>query len=139
VSLFERLLNNNSKKVMLNIQHRMRPEISILMRNFYDNPVQDHASVMFYPNVNGLKKNIYFIDHNNLERVANDSQSKSNLFEVDFIINLCLYLLKQNYQQTQITILTMYLGQMSELNKLLRFNQLTNIKCTTVDNYQGKY
>jgi len=137
VSLFERLLNNNCKKVMLNCQHRMRPEISILMKNFYEKPIDDHYSVMNYHNVRGLNKDIFFLDHNYPERVANDSQSKSNLFEANFIVNLCLYLLKQNYEQSQITILTMYLGQYSELIKLLRLNQLIDVKCTTVDNYQG--
>jgi hypothetical protein len=39
VSLFERLLNNNIKKVMLKCQHRMRSEISVLMRHFYNEPV----------------------------------------------------------------------------------------------------
>lgn len=138
VSLFERLLNNNTKKVMLNCQHRMRPEISILMKNFYEKPIDDHESVLTYPSVRGFNKNIFFLDHENLERVANDSQSKSNLFEAGFIVNLCLYLLLQNYEQKQITILTMYLGQMSELNKLLRLHNLTEVKCTTVDNYQGE-
>ncbi|RNA29469.1 NFX1-type zinc finger-containing 1, partial [Brachionus plicatilis] len=39
VSLFERLINNNTKRVMLNNQHRMRPEISVLMKHFYEETI----------------------------------------------------------------------------------------------------
>ena len=39
VSLFERLINNNIKIEMLTCQHRMRPEISVLMRHFYNNQI----------------------------------------------------------------------------------------------------
>ena len=72
VSLFERLINNNIKKEILTCQHRMRSEISILMRHFYDNSIKDHESVKTYPFVNGVEKNIYFIDHKNMEKKNKD-------------------------------------------------------------------
>ena len=39
---------------------------------------------------------------------------------------------------SQITVLTMYLGQMAEIKKKLKENKMEQIKVTTVDNYQGE-
>ena len=141
VSLFERLLNNNIKKVMLTCQHRMRPEISVLMRHFYDAPIKDDDSVkdhIKYASIVGLKKNIFFLNHNMPENGEADSQSKINMFEVDYIAKLCDYLCKQGYDQTNVTVLSMYLGQMMQLRSKLRRMNLGFVKISTVDNYQGE-
>ena len=141
VSLFERLLNNKIKKVMLTCQHRMRPEISMLMRHFYDIPIQDDISVqdpIKYASINGLKNNIFFLSHKYPENGQVDSQSKINMFEVHFISNLCSYIVKQGYEQSNITVLSMYLGQMMQLRSLLRRMNLPQVKISTVDNYQGE-
>ena len=85
VSLFERLINNNAKRVMLKCQHRMRPEISTLMRHFYNEPILDHESVMKFENIIGLKKNVFFLSHKQPERKVEESTSKINMFEVTFL------------------------------------------------------
>ena len=138
VSLFERLLNNNIKKVMLTCQHRMRPQISQLMKHFYEKPIDDHYIVQKFADIAGLKDNIFFFNHSNPEKRPVDSQSKVNLFEVDFIAKLCLYLTKQNYEQSKITVLAMYLGQTMKVKEMLRSMCLDQIKVSTVDNYQGE-
>ena len=138
VSLFERLIKNDTKRVMLNNQHRMRPEISILMKHFYGDNILNDDSVNSFPNVKGLKKNVYFIDHDKLEKRSEENTTKSNLFEADYSAKLSLYLSKQGYDQSEITVLTMYLGQYSEIKKRLRNLELNSIKVSTVDNYQGE-
>ena len=143
VSLFERLVNNETRRVVLACQHRMRPEISSLMRFFYDEPIADHASVMDFPQAParlGLRHNIFFMTHEHAEQKLSDlGQSKCNPFEVEFITQLCVYLCKQRYisdaaattkrpsgiqtnqlHDTRITVLTMYLGQMMKLRASLR-------------------
>jgi superfamily I DNA and/or RNA helicase len=138
ISLFERLVMNNTKKVMLTCQHRMRPEISVLMKHFYEQKIADAKSVLSFGNVLGLDKNIFFFNHSHLENRLNESKSKANFFESKFLVKLCQFLLRQSYAQTQITVLTMYLGQMTEVKNRLRALELTEIKVTTVDNYQGE-
>jgi hypothetical protein len=46
----------------LRAQHRMRPEISVMMRPIYNNLI-DHESVLNFENIKGISKNIFFIDH----------------------------------------------------------------------------
>lgn len=138
VSLFERLLNNNAKKVMLETQHRMRPEISLLMKHFYEKNILNHSSVLKFDSIRGLDKNIFFINHSKLETKISESLSKSNQYEAIYLTKLCQYLIKQNYMPNQITVLTMYLGQTGELRNLLRNQNLTDIKVSTVDNFQGE-
>ena len=48
VSLFERLINNGFEYVKLLEQHRMRPEISKVVRNEFYPDLQDHFSVQRY-------------------------------------------------------------------------------------------
>ncbi|CAF0906280.1 unnamed protein product [Brachionus calyciflorus] len=138
VSLFERLINNDTKRVMLNNQHRMRPEISTLMKHFYGDTIKNDKSVFTYPNIRGLTKNIYFIGHSEMEKRLSDNTTKINYFEAQYLAKLCSYLVKQDYDQSKITVLTMYLGQMMEIRKLLRSTGLNGVKVSTVDNYQGE-
>lgn len=124
---------------MLTCQHRMRPEISVLMSHFYDQPIKDDRTVFGRESVIGLKKDIFFINHNAPENKIQDSTTKINTYEAEYLAKLTQYLVKQKqFNETQITILSMYLGQMGEIKKLLKKLQLLKVKCTTVDNYQGE-
>ena len=139
VSLFERLLNNKAKKVMLKTQHRMRPEISLLMKHFYEKKILDHSSVEKFESIRGVNsKNIFFINHSKSETKHSESLSKSNSYEALYLTKFCQYLIKQKYMSSQITILTMYLGQAGEIRNLLRIHNLVDIKVSTVDNFQGE-
>lgn len=53
----------------LNAQHRMRPEIAEMMKHIYQD-LQNHESVMHFGPVKGVDKNIFFIEHNELEVLA---------------------------------------------------------------------
>jgi len=52
LSLFERMVNNGLPVKTLNIQHRMRPEVSKYMRHIYDR-LDDHHSIMNRESVKG--------------------------------------------------------------------------------------
>ena len=138
VSLFERLINNNTKRVMLSCQHRMRPDISVLMKHFYDKPIRNHASVHLFNNIVGFERNIFFLNHDKLEKNVRSTQSKFNKFESDYLGQLCLYITRQNYEQTRITVITMYSEQMSMIRRTLKQIGLSQVTVSTVDNYQGE-
>lgn len=72
ISLFERMINNNMHCVTLNTQYRMRPEIANLIRPTIYKELLDDETVKAYPNVIGMAKNLYFIDHNEPESGVSD-------------------------------------------------------------------
>lgn len=89
----------------------MRPEISRLMKYFY-NDLEDHISVKTdRAPIRGVEKSVFFINHNHNETNVDDGRSKRNEFEAKYAIELAQYLVKQDYSPKQITILVMYLGQ----------------------------
>jgi superfamily I DNA and/or RNA helicase len=68
VSLMERLVENgkaqgNQNWVQLNVQHRMRPEIASLVCPTIYRVLENHVSVALYPEVVGVTKNVFFVDH----------------------------------------------------------------------------
>ena len=140
VSLFERLINNGFDHVTLEQQHRMRPEISRLLCPTIYKHLLDHEVVKGYDCVKGVGKNVFFIDHTHLEEHHGSSDTKShvNKFEADFIVELCHYLLKQGYSPSEITILTMYRGQLFELRKRMTKKNFEGVRVAAVDDFQGE-
>lgn len=68
ISLFERMINNNMHCVTtLTTQYRMRPDIANLIRPIIYKELLDADCVKQYPDVIGMAKNLYFIDHNEPE------------------------------------------------------------------------
>jgi len=132
ISLFERLVCTGNRLPIhtLSTQRRMRPEISSLIRTSVYPGLLDHESVKTYPDVLGMSKNLYFLDHNKPEDAQNaDGQkSKRNRFEVAMVQQLAAYLLRQGYQPGDITILTPYVGQL-----LLLRNELSKLMMVFVD------
>ena len=124
VSLFERMIMNGYPSAMLQVQHRMRPCISALIRQQTYPSLQDHKSVHKYPDVKGVTGNLFFVNHNYPEEGADDldATTKSNKQEASFCVEIVRYLLLQGYKHHQITILTPYVGQilvvLRELRKL---------------------
>ena len=140
VSLFERMVNVGIQCERLSVQHRMRPEIAALMKHIYEN-LENHESVEKYENIKGMKKNMFFIDHNYLEMSCNQTHSYVNEHEAGYLVALCRYLLQQGYKTHQITLLTTYMGQMFAIRDCLREEDdqtLRNVRLTTVDNFQGE-
>ena len=138
VSLFERLIRNGVAFSKLEIQHRMRPEISKLLVPHIYKDLEDHESVTKYPSVCGAQANMYFIDHSKAENEVSDGHSKVNDHEASFLVELCRYLLKQGYQAQQVTVLTTYSGQLVAFKKKMPREEFEGVRVSTVDNYQGE-
>ena len=139
VSLFERLVKNKLPFVTLEVQHRMRPEIAELIWPHIYETLRNAPKVCDYPDVMGVKYNVYFISHTNPEDdCSDDSMSHSNKFEAQFCIKLCEYFLKCGYRHNQITILSMYSRQLLKMKKLMPRKIFEGIKVTSVDNFQGE-
>lgn len=66
LSLFERMLSNGLGCNMLDVQHRMRPEISSLIKPIYPT-LMDHPSMYERPKVTGIDKYVFFLAHNKPE------------------------------------------------------------------------
>lgn len=106
----------------LNVQRRMRPEISNLIRHVYPN-LEDHESVQGMPDVVGMRKNLFWLDHDHHEDSTNDGvrvRSHSNQWEVDMASGLVRHLVRQGrYNSSDIALLTPYTGQLRKLRHAL--------------------
>ena len=128
VSLFERLVkpkNGNSKVLLstLKIQRRMHPSIAELVRVPLYPELQDHQSVLEYPEVDGMRDRLFWLDHREKEDPRDPqsvSLSRTNTFEVDMIAALVSHLVRQGtYGNEDIAVITPYLGQLQKIKKRL--------------------
>ncbi|KAF6210868.1 hypothetical protein GE061_013979 [Apolygus lucorum] len=140
-SLFERMIKNDIKWSCLSTQHRMRPEIAALICPAIYRSLTNSPNVEQYPDVTGMKKNVFFFSHSYPEQVGFDSESKYNPKEADMLLSICYYLIRQGYDPKDITVLSTYLEQDRYIKKT-RDNQypssVKDVNCTVVDNYQGE-
>ncbi|KAG2767654.1 hypothetical protein Pcac1_g21236 [Phytophthora cactorum] len=127
VSLFERLVAPASGLPfwMLTEQHRMRPQISQLIRMLFYPEVRDARETLEYPPLLGVDKDVLFVNHNHPEDGASavlgaSARSHSNEYEVAYIVAALRYLLQQGYHTSDIAILTPYVGQLMKLRSALR-------------------
>lgn len=82
---------------------------------------------------------MFFLNHDEAESKINDTMSRKNNHEANFVVELCRYLILQGYQTSQITILTMYSGQLYQIKNLMKaYEILKGVRATVVDNYQGE-
>ena len=137
VSLFERMVRNGMTCHTLDTQHRMRPEIARLMKFIYDD-LKNHVSVESFEDILGISKNIFFVDHQYPEKTDDELRSHSNEHEAEYIVALCKYLLRQGYDNSRITVLTTYTGQLLQLKRLMPKAQFEGVRLCTVDNFQGE-
>ncbi|OJJ72488.1 hypothetical protein ASPBRDRAFT_74456 [Aspergillus brasiliensis CBS 101740] len=140
VSMFERLVRNGMRYVMLNQQRRMAPEIRQLLEPIYGE-LCDHDSVLKRPGVKGMGAlRSYFFTHEWPE--SRDSlASKYNEIEAQMIAELFTHLLQNGNSVKEITILTFYNGQRKKLLSVLKrhpYLQGQQLKVVTVDSYQGE-
>ena len=70
-----------------------------------------HNVFCSYENIKGLQNNLFFVTHTFTEDKEDDSASKLNQFEADYLVNLAKYLIGHGYLESQITLLTTYLGK----------------------------
>ncbi|KAH9881756.1 hypothetical protein J1614_000927 [Plenodomus biglobosus] len=109
----------------LSIQRRMRPEISTLIREtIYPNLI-DHTTTTQLPDVVGMRKNVYWLDHDNIEAgnqaEIHHKKSKSNNWEVDMVHALVRHVVRQGvYASSDIAVLTPYTGQLQKLRAVMR-------------------
>ena len=125
-SLFERLaLQEGFPVQVLNVQHRMRPEISTLVRQTTYPELMDALSVKNREHIRGLASDVVFISHSEYEtgdenHAALATSSKVNEFEADMVVGVTKFLLQQGYNTDDIVILTPYLGQMALIQRKLK-------------------
>ncbi|KAF2730880.1 P-loop containing nucleoside triphosphate hydrolase protein [Polyplosphaeria fusca] len=109
----------------LGIQRRMRPEISNLIRETIYNNLIDHASTTQFPDVVGMRKNVSWLDHDNMEdseqAEIHHTKSKSNTWEVEMVHALVRHMVRQGvYNSSEIAVLTPYTGQLQKLRTAMR-------------------
>lgn len=129
VSLFERLvsprydLSPGLPYVTLEMQRRMHPSISNLVRSTLYQKLGDAPNVHDYPPVAGMARRLFWLDHRNKEddtRNNPQSVSQSNKWEVGMVAALVDHLQKQGtYSAGDIAVLTPYSGQLKELQAKL--------------------
>lgn len=106
----------------LNVQRRMRPDISRLIKGIYPN-LGDHEDVESLPDVVGMRHNLFWLDHDHAEDTGDDgsrTQSYNNEWEVEMASALVKHLVRQGkYSSTDIALLTPYTGQLRKLRKAL--------------------
>ena len=137
ISLFERMVNNGVPCETLEYQHRMRPEISVLLRHIYPN-LRDDACVRDRGQVKGVSRNMFFLQHSHKEQHDDDGMSHRNEHEAAFVAALCRYLLLQGHLAENITVLTAYTAQLFELRKRMPKKDFDGVPVCVVDNYQGE-
>ncbi|CAC5423360.1 unnamed protein product [Mytilus coruscus] len=78
------VINNGIPYTCLQRQHKMRPEISELMRHMYPK-LYDNENVLEYDNIKGIRQNMYFITHDYHEQYNGDGKSFSNEHEAEYV------------------------------------------------------
>lgn len=128
MSLFERLVappdaaDARIPFSMLETQRRMHPSIADLIRRTLYPSLQDADRVSKYPEVMGMRKRLFWLQHEQPEAgVASSdplSTSHSNEFEVEMTTALVSHLVRQGeYSKADIAVITPYLGQLQRLRR----------------------
>ncbi|KAK0489353.1 P-loop containing nucleoside triphosphate hydrolase protein [Armillaria novae-zelandiae] len=128
-SLFERLVLKGYPHQTLVTQHRMRPEISSLIRHLTYPDLVDAPQTRNRPHLLGIQDDIIFINHRYLEannphiadgRDLGSKTSKQNMYEARMVLKIVKYLAQQGYKTDNMVVLTPYLGQLNMLQQELR-------------------
>lgn len=128
VSLFERLvqpshLNDARLPVsVLETQRRMHPSIAEMVRSTLYNSLKDADNVKEYPEVVGMQRRLFWMNHQHLETGAASEDphntSHSNNFEIEMATAMVSHLVRQGtYAPEDIAVLTPYLGQLLKLRQ----------------------
>ncbi|KEF56837.1 uncharacterized protein A1O9_07027 [Exophiala aquamarina CBS 119918] len=128
-SQFERLSVGESGRskmpvAQLNVQRRMRPEISKLIRETIYPKLGDHPCTIDLPDVVGMRENVFWLDHDHLEQGQHSEmhhKSHSNDWEVEMVHALVRHIVRQGtYKSGDIAVLTPYTGQLQKLRTAMR-------------------
>ena len=108
----------------LDVQRRMRPSISLLIRETLYPAIQDHSSTRNLADVVGMRKNLFWLDHDRLEDDACSEmhhKSHSNAWEAAMVHALVRHIVRQGvYSSSDIAVLTPYTGQLQKLRAAMR-------------------
>lgn len=107
----------------LNHQRRMHPSIASLIRKQLYPNLQDYPSTSLYPEVAGIKRRLFWLDHENIEDPGDPEdpmQSKTNKWEAQMVTALVAHLCRQGkYRRGEIAVLTPYVAQLKLLKEML--------------------
>lgn len=104
-SMFERLMDSKSGSPalpysQLNIQRRMHPEISLLLKKTLYPILKDHHTTEEHARIGGISNRTYWVDHRIPEDVSTSSEGSSKSFsnkhEVEMVTGLVNYLVNSN-------------------------------------------
>ncbi|KAK0501724.1 P-loop containing nucleoside triphosphate hydrolase protein [Armillaria luteobubalina] len=128
-SLFERLVLKGYPHQILVAQHRMRPEISALIRHLTYSDLVDAPQTQNRPHLRGIRDDVVFINHGHPEddnpqiadrRDLGSKSSKQNTYEARMVLKIVKYLAQQGYGTDKMVVLTPYLGQLHKLRRELQ-------------------
>ena len=102
----------------------MRPQISSFIRETIYPHLIDHDNTTELPDVVGMCKNVFWLDHVNFEEGAQSDihqKSHSNVWEVEMVHALVRHVVRQGvYSSTDVAVLTPYTGQLQKLRAKMR-------------------
>ena len=129
VSLFERLISHPDSNMWtphdtLEIQRRMDPSISRLIRSTIYPNLKDHEIVKDYPSVAGMRKRLFWLDHRVHEGQGDPSQlsfiAHWNDWEIEQLVALVTHLVGQGTDKNKdIVVLTPYMRQLQKIRNAL--------------------
>lgn len=129
-SQFERLSTGERGRPLmpvaqLEVQRRMRPDVSRLIRETIYPRLIDHLSILNLPDVVGMRRNVFWLNHDHFEddkeSSAHHNKSRSNEWESQMVHKLVRHIIRQGaYTSSEIAVLTPYTGQLQKLRAALR-------------------
>lgn len=127
-SMFERLILQGHPHTTLQKQHRMHPDISVLVRELTYPDLGDDPKTKLRVPIRGLEDRVVFVNHSHPEeqneklvdrRDPGVKASKENMFEAQMVLKIVKYLAQQGYKTHNLVVLTPYLGQLRLVRDML--------------------
>lgn len=128
-SLFERLVLQGHSHTTLRKQHRMHPDISVLVRELTYPDLEDGSKTSDRDSIRGLEDRVIFVNHSHPEVQAGKladrrdhgaKNSKENQYEADMVLKTVRFLAQQGHSTKEMVVLTPYLGQLRLIMNKLR-------------------
>lgn len=127
-SMFERLILQGHPHTTLQKQHRMHPDISVLVRELTYPDLEDDPNTKLRESIRGVEDRVVFVNHSHPEeqneklvdrRDPGVKASKENMFEAQMVLKTVKYLAQQGYKTNNLVVLTPYLGQLRLVRDML--------------------
>ena len=75
------------------------------------------------PNLRGVEHSLFFVEHSSPDSVSPETKSRTNLFEAGYALKVASYLVRRGYDANDITLLTLYVGQMFAIKRVSKLLQ----------------